>query len=107
MCHVRCAPTAKAAFLIKGSIIHSVFHIAVNNGKTDSLCNELSGETLNQLQLQLKGVTHIIIDEYSMVSQALLGQIDSRLRQATGKKNLFFGGISIILVGDPDRMYKL
>jgi hypothetical protein len=40
-CHVRCAPTAKAAFLIKGSTIHSVFHIAVNNGKTDSLCNEI------------------------------------------------------------------
>jgi ATP-dependent DNA helicase PIF1 len=67
-------------------------------------CNELSGEKLNQLQLQFKDITHIIIDEYSMVSQGLFAQIDSRLRQATGKKELFFGGLSIILVGDPGQL---
>ncbi len=42
-------------------------------------CYELSGEKLNQLQLQFKDITHIIIDEYSMVSQGLFAQIDSRL----------------------------
>jgi ATP-dependent DNA helicase PIF1 len=38
-----------------------------------------------------------------MLSQALLAQIDKRLRQATGK-NTFFGGISMILVGDPGQL---
>ena len=46
----------------------------------------------------------MIIDEYSMVSQVLLAQIDKRLRQATGKNNTYFGGISIILVGDPGQL---
>ena len=39
-----------------------------------------------------------------MVSQVLLAQIDKRLRQATGKNNTYFGGISIILVGDPGQL---
>jgi ATP-dependent DNA helicase PIF1 len=73
-------------------------------GKKEVSCNELSGEKLNQLQLQFRGITHVIIDEYSMVSQGLFAQMDSRLRQATGKKGEFFGGLSIILVGDPAQL---
>ena len=64
----------------------------------------MTGEKLNQLQLQLKDKTHVIIDEYSMLSQSLFAQIDQRLRQATGKKQDFFGGLSIILVGDPGQL---
>ena len=36
-----------------------------------------------------------------MVHQVMLAVIDKRLRQATGKYDLYFGGISVILVGDP------
>ena len=39
-----------------------------------------------------------------MVSQVMLAQIDKRLRQATGKKTLFFGGLSVILIGDPGQL---
>ena len=39
-----------------------------------------------------------------MVSQCLLAHIDQRLRQATGQKEKFFGGLSIILIGDPGQL---
>ena len=39
-----------------------------------------------------------------MVHQVMLSVIDKRLRQATGKKDLYFGGISIILVSDPGQL---
>ena len=35
-----------------------------------------------------------------MVHQVMLAVIDKRLRQATGRDE-WFGGISVILVGDP------
>ena len=57
-----------------------------------------------QFQNKFKEITHVIIDEYSMVHQVMLAVIDKRLRQATGKNNLYFGGISIILVGDPGQL---
>lgn len=39
-----------------------------------------------------------------MVSQVMLHLIDYRLREATGKSDLYFGGISIILTGDPGQL---
>jgi hypothetical protein len=39
-----------------------------------------------------------------MVHQVMLAVIDKRLRQATGKYDLYFGGISVILVGDPGQL---
>jgi ATP-dependent DNA helicase PIF1 len=101
--HKRCAPTAKAAFLIKGSTIHSIFSIPVNKKEKDDFPN-LTGEQLNNLQNTFAGCEYIIIDEYSMLSQVMCAQIDKRLRQATGKMNSYFGGISIILVGDPGQL---
>ena len=38
-----------------------------------------------------------------MLSQCMLAQIDTRLRQATGH-NVYFGGISMILIGDPGQL---
>ena len=101
--HKRCAPTAKAAFLIKGSTIHSTFFIPVNKKEKDDF-PDLSGEQLQTLQNTFKDCHYLIIDEYSMLSQMLCAQIDKRLRQATGKRNSYFGGISIILVGDPGQL---
>ena len=48
--------------------------------------------------------THIIIDEYSMLSQKLLFIIDMRLKQATGIHLLPFGGINVVLTGDPGQL---
>ncbi|RNA33424.1 ATP-dependent DNA helicase PIF1, partial [Brachionus plicatilis] len=97
----RCAPTAKAAYLIHGETVHSLFIIKTDQ-KSYSL--PLKSKNLQKLQDRFKGVTHIIIDEYSMLSQAIFGVIDLRLRQATGLKNQMFGGLSIILTGDPGQL---
>ncbi len=101
--HARCAPTAKAAFLIKGETLHSTFYIPCSKKHSDEF-PDLNGENLKKLQNKFLNKTHIIIDEYSMVSQVMLAQIDKRLRQATGKKTLFFGGLSVILIGDPGQL---
>jgi ATP-dependent DNA helicase PIF1 len=63
----------------------------------------LNGSTLANFQNKFKDITHIIIDEYSMVHQVMLAVIDKRLRQATGRDE-WFGGISVILVGDPGQL---
>ncbi len=99
----RAAPTAKAAFIIKGETIHSTFSISVTKKETD-INVDLKGERLSELQEKFRNVSHIIIDEYSMLSQVLFAQIDHRLRQATGRFDLLFGGLSIILVGDPGQL---
>ena len=39
-----------------------------------------------------------------MLGQTLFGWIDKRCRQATDKTDEVFGGISIILVGDPGQL---
>ena len=87
--HKRCAPTAKASFLIHGQTIHSTFNIPVSKSNKDEL-PDLTGEKLKILQDKFIVITHVIIDEYSMISQLLLAQIDKRLRQATGQHTLFF-----------------
>ena len=39
-----------------------------------------------------------------MLGQRTMAWIDRRCREATGKVNHFFGGISIVLVGDPAQL---
>jgi len=95
----KCTVTAYlgiAAFNVKGKTLHSLLRLPIR-GKN---MHDLKGPALLQLQKQLSGVRFIIIDEYSVVGQSLLGWIDKRCRQGTGNINEPFGGISVILVGD-------
>ncbi|RNA24393.1 ATP-dependent DNA helicase PIF1 [Brachionus plicatilis] len=57
----RCAPTAKAAFIINGETIHNSEYKKLSNAK---LC---------VLQEEFKFVKFLIIDEYSMLSQKIFG----------------------------------
>jgi hypothetical protein len=98
----RCAPTAKAAYIIRGETIHSLFSIGTKIDK--NIYQALNKSKLKELQDVFKAATHVIIDEYSMLSQTILAIIDKRLREATGKKNVYFGGISIILTGDTGQL---
>ena len=94
------ATTGKASFNINGKTIHSVLNLPVGpRGNKD-----LKGNSLLRLQDQLRDVKYILIDEYSMLGQTLLGWIDKRCRQATGQHDEIFGGKSIILVGDPAQL---
>ena len=42
-----------------------------------------------------------------MVSLDLLGKIESRLRQAKGSRDVYFGGINVILVRDPGQLLAI
>ena len=94
------ATTGKGAFNINGCTIHSLLKLPVGSRGN----KELTGQGLVRLQNSLKGIAYIIIDEYSMLGQTMLRWIERRCRQATGKSDEVFGGLSIILVGDPGQL---
>ena len=58
----------------------------------------LQNENLNLSQSEFKEIKLLIIDEFSMLSLAMFGKIDQRIRQAQNN-NLLLGGISTILIG--------
>ena len=94
------ANTGKAAFSISGITIHSLLNLPVGpRGKKD-----LAGQSLARLQVRLLDIKYVLIDEYSMSGQTLLGWIDKRCRQATGIQDHIFGGISLIFFGDPAQL---
>jgi len=89
------APTGVAAFHINAQTIHSGLRIPISN------MNPLEGQSLLQLQEQLRHVEYILIDEMSFTGPTMLSQIDARLQQAfPSHSNSPFGGRSIILVGN-------
>ena len=87
-----------AAQLTNAKTIHSVAALPISNTSSDE--NELTGQRLRALQDAFQGVKYVVIDEMSMMGQRTFGYVDLRLRQATGELNEFFGGLSMILVGD-------
>jgi len=95
------SPTGKAAFLINGQTIHSLFRIPANQGYTEY--RPLTSDKLNALQCQLRHVKLLIIDEISMVGNRMFSLIDQRLQQIKGCTQIF-GGISVLAVGD---LYQL
>jgi DNA replication protein DnaC len=99
----KAAPTAKAAFIIAGETLHSLLKIPVQ--KDGVPLQDLSAESLKELQERFKFCKFLIIDEFSMLSQAMLAKINQRLCQIMSQFNsLLFGGISIILAGDPAQL---
>jgi len=90
------AYTGKASFNVNGVTLHSFLKLPIGTKRL----TDLKGIALQQLHSNLENVDYLIIDEYSFVGQSLLGWIDSRCRQATGKAGKVFGGLSVILVGD-------
>jgi len=95
---LRCAFTASAAFLVRGSTIHREFDIPVQGS-----FKEIDGPRLRNLQEKFATVKVVIIDESSMLSLPLFGKIDRRMRQAKNKEELL-GGCSFVLVGDPAQL---
>ena len=65
---------------------------------------ELTGESLFRLQQSLNEINYIMIDEHSMLGQTTLGWIDKRCKQVTGNYDKVFGGMSLILIGDPGQL---
>ena len=70
-----------AAFNVKGQTLHSLLQLPIRGKK----CAELKGQSLQRLQNQLEGIQYLIIDEYSVIGQKMLGWISRHCKQATGK----------------------
>ena len=86
--------TGKASYNIRECTIHSLLKLPFGSKGN----KEVTGQSLFRLQSFLKDIRYILIDEYSMLGQSMLGWIDKRCRQATGLTDELFGGKSIILV---------
>ena len=69
------APTGKAAFNVKGLTLHSLLKLPVGSKRH----NDLTGQSLIQLQEQLEVVDYLIIGEYSMLGQRMFGWVDRQL----------------------------
>ncbi|CAF1065793.1 unnamed protein product [Brachionus calyciflorus] len=89
------AYTGKAAFNIKGSTLHTLFHLPLHAKEVAPM----GGEMLNKIKKQFENVRLLIIDEISLVGCNLFRKINDRLIQIKGEKKPFCG-ISVILVGD-------
>ena len=87
------APTGIAALNVGGSTIHRAFgfHPSMN---TDDPQITLKTRSL------LYAVTTIVIDEISMVRADLLSAMDIVLRSVKRKRDLPFGGVRMVMVGD-------
>lgn len=90
-----CAPTGVAALNVGGQTIHSLFRLP-----TGVIANHPL-EQPAELKKLLNAIDTLVIDEVSMVNADLLDAIDRSLRQARSKKNEAFGGVQVIMFGDP------
>lgn len=90
-----CAPTGVAALNVEGQTIHSLFRLPIGliaDGQIDQ--TDATRRLLNAIQT-------LVIDEVSMVNADLMDAIDRSLRQARGKRGLPFGGVQVVMFGDP------
>jgi hypothetical protein len=89
------APTGIAAANIRGSTVFSLLSLLNRN---------LSGERLHRLQTIMKDVKLLIIDEYSFLSVATFDALDSQLRKIFPQAPHPFGGLNVVLCGDPAQL---
>jgi hypothetical protein len=62
---------------------------------------ELPPANLTPLQQSFKNIHYLILDEKSMIGQVHLAWIDRQLRQIFPRfSDEYFGGLSVLLVGD-------
>ncbi len=92
---VVCAPTGVAALNVAGQTIHSLFRLPTGVIADHPL------EQPAELKKILNAIDTLVIDEVSMVNADLMDAIDRSLRQARNKRTEPFGGVQVILFGDP------
>ncbi|WP_168625940.1 AAA family ATPase [Cryobacterium sp. BB307] len=89
------APTGVAALNVGGQTIHSLFRLPIGVIADHEL------EQSAELRKLLNTIDTLVIDEVSMVNADLLDAIDRSLRQARARRHEPFGGVQIVLFGDP------
>lgn len=92
---VICAPTGVAALNVGGQTIHSLFRLPIG------VIADHKIEQNADVRKLLNTIDTLVIDEVSMVNADLLDAIDRALRQARQRKAEPFGGVQVVLFGDP------
>jgi ATP-dependent DNA helicase PIF1 len=90
------APTRIAAANIQGSTIYSLIPL---------LQETITGHRLHALQIMIKNIKLLVIDEYSFLSVTVIDKLDCHLRKILPhKSNIPFGNLNILLCGDPAQL---
>ncbi|MCO5294921.1 MAG: DEAD/DEAH box helicase [Homoserinimonas sp.] len=89
------APTGVAALNVGGQTIHSLLRLTIGVIADHEL------EQSPELRKLLNSIDTLVIDEVSMVNADLMDAIDRSLRQARQRKTEPFGGVQLVLFGDP------
>ncbi|MFT4284439.1 MAG: AAA family ATPase [Protaetiibacter sp.] len=92
---VICAPTGVAALNVGGQTIHSLFRLPIG------VIADHEIEQSAELKKLLNTIETLVVDEVSMVNADLLDAMDRSLRQARQKPHEPFGGVQLVLFGDP------
>jgi ATP-dependent exoDNAse (exonuclease V) alpha subunit len=92
---VVCAPTGVAALNVGGQTIHSLFLLPIG------VIADREIEQTATLRKLLNTIDTLVIDEVSMVNADLLDAVDRSLRQARQRPLEAFGGVQLVLFGDP------
>lgn len=91
------APTGVAALTVGGQTIHSLFRLPIGLVTDHTKFYPLSDDA----RVLLRRIDTVVIDEISMVRCDLLDGLDRRLRATRGRKNEPFGGVQVVMFGDP------
>lgn len=89
------APTGVAALNVGGQTIHSLFRLPIG------VIADHDIEQNADLRKLLNTIDTLVIDEVSMVNADLLDAVDRSLRQARQRPLEAFGGVQVVLFGDP------
>lgn len=89
------APTGVAAINIGGSTIHRAFGFPITVSPEWVRSSAYRGRGI------LKQIQTLVIDEISMVRADLMDAVDAALRRFGPTPDVPFGGVQLILVGDP------
>lgn len=89
------APTGVAALNVGGQTIHSLFRLPIG------VIADHDIDQVPELRKLLNTIDTLVIDEVSMVNADLVDAIDRSLRQARHKPFTAFGGVQVVLFGDP------
>lgn len=92
---VICAPTGVAALNVGGQTIHSLFRLPIG------VIADHDIQQSQELRKLLSSIETLVVDEVSMVNADLMDAMDRSLRQARGKPGVPFGGVQVVLFGDP------
>ncbi|SBS72652.1 AAA ATPase [uncultured Microbacterium sp.] len=90
-----CAPTGVAALNVEGQTIHSLFRLPIG------LIADSEIEQSEPARKIMNAIDTLVIDEISMVNADLMDAIDRSLRQARRRRAEPFGGVQVIMFGDP------